>query len=170
MDVPIEGASPGDAITEDYLAWRTAILRGMRTRLDEADAEDVVQEIFLQARRDIGRYDAGRSALRTWLARLGNQISAKYYRSCERRLRAEANYAQAREHAIPLSPEERADIRQLLERLTKINHRIVAARFLLGESIEEIAVQNGLSEEAVRQRISRSLALLREMAGKERPR
>jgi RNA polymerase sigma factor (sigma-70 family) len=168
-DVPIEAISEDDGIVEYYLSLREAILRGMRTRLDETDAEDVVQEIFLQARRDIGRYDPGRSALRTWLARLGDQISAKYYRSRERRLRAEANYAQAREHAIPLSPEERADIRQLLERLTELNHRIVAARFLLGESVEEIAAQNGLSVEAVRQRISRSLALLRNSAAGSRP-
>ena len=168
-DVPIQGVSEDDGSVEYYLAWRTAILRGMRTRLDETDAEDVVQEIFLQARRDIGRYDPKRSAPQTWLARLGDQIVAKYYRSRDRRLRAEANHAQTREHATPLSPEERADIRQLLERLTELNHRIVAARFLLGESVEEIAVQNGLSEEAVRQRISRSLTLLRNSAAGRRP-
>ena len=164
LDVPIDGASPGDAITEYYLAWRTAILRGMRTRLDETDAEDVVQEIFLQARRDIGRYDPKRAAPKTWLARLGDQIVAKYYRSRDRRLRAEANHAQTREHATPLSPEERADIRQLLERLTHLNHRIVAARFLLGEPVEVIAAQNGLSEEAVQKRIERSLEKLRDSA------
>jgi hypothetical protein len=39
MDVPIDGASSGDAITEYYLAFRTALLR--RVRLDETDAEDV---------------------------------------------------------------------------------------------------------------------------------
>ena len=150
-----------------YLAWRTAILKGMRTRLDETDAEDVVQEIFLQARRDIGRYDPGRSAPQTWLARLGDQLVGKYYRRRDRRLRAEANHAQAREHATPLSPEERADIRQLLERLTELNHRIVAARFLLGESVEEIAVQTGLSVEAVKKRIARSLEQLRDSAVRE---
>ena len=164
VDVPIEGASPGDAITEYYLACQTALLRGMRSRLDETDAEDVVQEIFLQARRDIGRYDPKRAAPQTWLARLGDQIVAKYFRRRDRRLRAEANHVQAREHATPLSPEERAEIRQLLERLTHLNHRIVAARFLLGESVEEIAVQTGLSEEAVQKRIERSLERLRESA------
>jgi RNA polymerase sigma factor (sigma-70 family) len=164
LDVPIDGASPGDAITEYYLAYWPALLRGMRTRLDETDAEDVVQEIFLQARRDIGRYDPGRSAPQTWLARLGDQLVGKYYRRRDRRLRAEANHVQAREHATPLSPEERADIRQLLERLTHLNHRIVAARFLLGEPVEVIAAQNGLSEEAVQKRIERSLEKLRDSA------
>ena len=169
LDVPIEGASSGDAITEYYLAFRMALLKGMRTRLDETDAEDVVQEIFLQARRDIGRYDPARSAPQTWLARLGDQIVAKYYRSRERRLRAEVSHAQAREHAISLTSEERADIRGLLDKLTSLNHRIVAARFLLGESTEKIAVQNGLSEEAVRQRISRSLKMLRKTASQPGP-
>lgn len=165
LDVPIEGASPGDAITEYYLACQKALLRGMRSRLDETDAEDVVQEIFLQAIRDIGRYDPARSAPQTWLARLGDQILAKYFRRRDRRLRAEVSHAQSREHAIPpLSPEERADIRQLLERLTHLNHRIVAARFLLGESVEMIAAKTGLSVETVQKRIERSLERLRESA------
>ncbi len=163
-DVPIQGVSEDDGSVEYYLSFREELLRGMRTRLDEADAEDVVQEIFLQARRDIGRYDPGRSAPQTWLARLGDQLVGKYYRRRDRRLRAEANHVQAREHATPLSPDERADIRQLLERLTHLNHRIVAARFLLGESVEEIAAQNGLSVEAVQKRIERSLERLRESA------
>lgn len=163
-DVPIQGVSEDDGSVEYYLSFREELLRGMRTRLDETDAEDVVQEIFLQARRDIGRYDPKRAAPQTWLARLGDQIVAKYFRRRDRRLRAEANHVQAREHATPLSPEERADIRQLLERLTHLNHRIVAARFLLGETVKEIAVQNGLSEEAVQKRIERSLERLRDLA------
>lgn len=162
-----DGGSPGDAITRHYLAFRTALLRRMRVRLDETDAEDVVQEIFIQARRDIGRYDPVRSAPQTWLARLGDQIVAKYYRSRDRRLRAEVSHAQSREHAIPpLSPEERIDIRHLLEQLTHLNHRIVAARFLLGESVEEIAAKNGLSVEAVQKRIERSLERLSELVAK----
>lgn len=161
VDVPIEGASPGDAIAEYYLAYKTALLRRMRSRLDEADAEDVVQEIFIQARRDIGRYDPARSAPQTWLARLGDQILSKRYRRRFHRQRAEVSYAQDRESARSLTTEERIEICQLLERLTHINHRIIAARFFLGESAEEIAIRTGLSVDAVKKRITRSMERLR---------
>lgn len=164
INVPIDGASPGDAITEYYLAYKTALLRRMCSRLDEADAEDVVQEIFIQARRDIGRYNPVRSAPQTWLARLGDQILSKRYRRRDHRQRAEVSYVQDRENARSLTTEERIEIRQLLERLTHMNHRIVAARFLLGESAEEIAIQTGLSVVAVQKRIERSLERLRDSA------
>ncbi len=167
--ISVKGAAAAFATAEDVLAFRAKLLRRMRTRLDETAAEDVVQEIFLQAYRDFGRYDGARSALQTWLARLGDQIVAKHFRRRGRRLRAEAGHAQDRGQAHPLSPEEQVEIRDLLESLTELNHRIVAARFLLGESVEEIAAQTGLSEEAIRQRISRSLALLRNSAAGSRP-
>lgn len=168
-DVPIEGARADDAVSEYYLRFQTALLRRMRSRLDEADAEDIVQEIFIQALRDVGRYDPARSSPRTWLTRLGDQVLAKYHRSRERRLRAEGGRAQTQEHTTHLTPDERAEIRDLLEGLTPLNHRIIVARFLLGETVEEIATQTGLSVEAVRQRISRSLALLRNAAAGARP-
>lgn len=157
-----EGGSPGDAITRYYLAYRAALLRRMRLRLDETDAEDVVQEIFLQARRDIGRYDPTRSAPYTWLARLGDQILSKFYRSRAHRQRVEASYALDRENARSLTTEERTEIRHLLEKLTHINHRIVTSRFLLGESVEEIATQTGLGAGAVQKRIERSLSRLKD--------
>ena len=161
LDVPAEGASPGDAITEYYLAWRAALLRRMRTRLDETAAEDVVQEIFLQAYRDFGRYDSTRSSPKTWLLRIGDQVQARYFRSLYGMERAQSQAPSDLKAATPLTPEEREDLRGALRTLTPLNCRIVTARFLLGDSVEEIAAQNGLSEEAVKKRISLSLEALR---------
>ena len=70
----------------------------------------------------------------------------------------------------PLSREERQDLRRLLEELSPLNHRIITAHFLLGESVEDIAAQHGLNKEVVRQRISRSLKQLRKTASKQEPR
>lgn len=169
MDVPIEGASPGDAITEYYLAWRAAILRGMRTRLDETDAEDVVQEIFLTAWQDICRYDETRSSLRTWLARISDQVLARHFREVYRRQRAEAAI-ERNGQASPLTPEEKEDLRKLLAVLPSLSCRIITARFLLDESIEKITAQTGLSEEAIWKRIARSRRILRREASQPEPR
>lgn len=139
VDVPIEGASPGDAFTEYCLACQSALLRRMRSQLDETDAEDVVQAIFLQAWRDIGRYDSRRASAQTWLYRLADQALAMHLRSRARRLRAEQESV-AQEDPLPgLDPAEREEARRLLEHLGPVSHRIMAARYLLGFSTEEIA-------------------------------
>ena len=65
--ISVKGAAAVFVTAEDVLAFRAALLRRMRTRLDETAAEDVVQEIFLQAYRDFGRYDSRRASLSTWL-------------------------------------------------------------------------------------------------------
>lgn len=69
--------------------------------------------------------------------------------------------------STPLDIEEREDIRRLLDELTPLNHRIIAGRFLLGETDEEIAIHTGLERQAVRQRISRSLKILRRLAAEQ---
>lgn len=161
LDKSVELGTSNGTVTDYYQRFHAAILRRMRGRLNEADAEDVVQEIFIQALRDVGRYDPERSSPRTWLFRMGDQVLAKYFRSRERRQRAEGSHAQAHEHRTSLTPDEAMEVRQLLARLTPLNYRIIAARFLLGESIEEIATQTGIGVEAVQKRIERSLSNLK---------
>ncbi len=141
----------------------------MRARLDVADAEDAVQDIFLKAWQDICRYDETRSSLRTWLTRIGDQVLARHFRAVYRRQRAEA--ANERNgQAFPLTPEEKEDLRRLLAVLPNLSCRIITARFLLDESMEEITAQTGLSEEAIWKRIARSRRILRREASRLEPR
>ena len=159
--ISVKGAAAVFVTAEDVLAFRATLLRWMSTRLDEATAEDVVQEIFLQAYRDFGRYDSRRASLSTWLFRLADQALAMHLRSRARRLRAEQESV-AQEDRLPgLDPAEREEVRRLLEQLGPLSHRIMAARYLLGLSTEEIAEELGLSPAAVRQRMSRCLTRLR---------
>lgn len=163
----IDGAPPDDEIREYNERFRTALLRRMRARLDNADAEDVVQEVFLQAFRDVGRYDPSRSAPATWLTRIGEQVLLRYFRTLYRRRRLQGESGLRSGQVNPLDIEEREDIRRLLDRLTPLNHRIVAGRFLLGETDEEFAIHTGLEPATVRQRISRSLKVLRRLAAEQ---
>ena len=168
-DVPIEEALMDEAVSEYYRLYRVALLRRVKSRMEEMDAEDVVQEVFIQALRDVGRYDPARSAPQTWLDRLAGQILAKYFRGQARRRHAEGNYVEATTtKEAHLTHDERVTIQLLLVQLTPLNHRIVAARFLLGESIEEISERTGLAQEAVKKRILRSLENLRGLAGGQR--
>lgn len=158
-----------DVVVQDYFErFREALVQRMRARLGTADAEDAVQEVFLAAWRDILRYDAERSSPKTWLSRIGDQIHARNFRNHFRRQRLNG-LALSKAQILPLSIEERVDLRQLLARLSPLNHKIITARFLLDESVEDISASCGLNEEAVRQRVSRSLKLLRRMASRPGP-
>ena len=168
------GAMPTDAQQDDdhrravvaelYAIYRPALLRRLRAWMSEVDAEDRLHEVFIQALRDVSRYDGARGSLLTWLAQITDQVRVKHYRQQLRRERAEQAYEAPA--ALPewLDPAEKAEIRRLMEHLTPLNHRIVAARYLLGLTTEEIAAELGISPLAVRLRLSRSLVRLRARA------
>ena len=47
----------------------------------ETDAQDVMQEIFVQVWRDAGRFDPGRASVKTWLFTIARSRSLDRYRS-----------------------------------------------------------------------------------------
>lgn len=169
------GARPSDALEDEdqrramvgalYQTYHQALLRRMRARqVGEQDSEDIVQEVFIQALRDIGFYDRDRSAPGTWLSHLADQALAKHHRRHDRSQSAEASPNDI-EAPAGLDPAEKEEIRHLmLDHLTPLNYRLVASRYLLGATTGEIAREMGLQEVAVRQRLSRSLARLRAAA------
>ena len=145
-----------------YQTYHQSLLRWMRARqVGEQDSEDIIQEVFIQALRDIGFYDRDRSAPRTWLSSLAEQVLGKLRRQHNRHQAAETK-ADGIKTPAALDPAEREEIRRLmLDHLTPLNYRLVASRYLLGETTGEIARETGLSEEVVQKRIRRSLAKLR---------
>jgi len=167
------GANSADALEDEdqrhamvgalYQTYHQALLRRMRARqVGEQDCEDIIQEVFIQALRDIGFYDRDRSAPGTWLSHLADQALAKHHRRHDRSQAAEAR-ADGVEPPGGLDPAEKEEIRHLmLEHLTPLNYRLVASRYLLGATTGEIAREMGLSEAVVQKRIRRSLTRLRE--------
>ena len=151
-------------IAELYAVYKPALLHRLRGWMSEEEAEGRLHEVFILALRDVSRYDGARASLSTWLAQIADQVRAKHYRQQARRERAEQAYEAPEDHAEGLDPAEKAEIRRLMEHLTPLNHRIVAARYLLGLTTEEIAAELGISPLAVRLRLSRSLVRLRARA------
>jgi RNA polymerase sigma-70 factor (ECF subfamily) len=182
-------ASPNDAagIDEDALLARLvagerdafeSLMRCNNRRLfrvaraivsDDAEAEDAVQAAYLAAFLGVAHF-AGRSSLATWLTRIVINEALARRRA---RLR-DGRYASVYELADQISdrtstPEDAASIQQLT-RLTETaidglpaNYRLVLIlRQVEGLSGEETAASLGVSEEAVRVRLHRARAMLRE--------
>src|SRR5690349_8080874 len=144
-------------------AHRAAVLLGAG-----ADADDVVQEAFVKAYRQLAHYQ-GRSGFRPWLLAIVANETRNVHRSRRRRdglvLRAasrvepEASVADPAESAVEV---ERR--RYLVERIRLLDPRdqeVLTCRFLLDLSESETATMLGLAKGTVKSRTSRALTRLR---------
>ena len=158
----------------DQLLFRTArsILK------DDAEAEDVVQEGFLQAYGGLAsfRHDA---KLSTWLVRIvANLAIARVRKNAHRSELAQQHHiadTQAQDlFAETECPDEalaRADTRRLLEAkidaLAEPYSTVFVLRAVQDLSVEEISEALGIPKATVRSRYARARSLLRESLTKE---
>jgi len=183
-----------DAITEEDLLERirngdqaacalcielygTQVYRlALRLMKNEADAEDVMQETFLNAYKSIDKFE-GRSGLSTWLYRIA-------YNAAMMRLRRPSPYTLSIDETLqqdsPLTvpkqlfdwcclPEkdfDTAEVRGYLEEsIVELPEKLKSAfilRELEGLSTQETADALGISADAVKKRLHRSRLWLRE--------
>ena len=146
---------------------------------DSADVADVVQETFLAAARSAGSYDAARGPLWLWLWGIARRHVALYYRKEKRhdRLRSAHGWLasgngrvlrclQGESVAPPelLAAAELATlVRATLTELPLEYETVLTAKYLDGESVEEIARQERSSVTAVRSRLARARQAFRQM-------
>jgi RNA polymerase sigma-70 factor, ECF subfamily len=150
---------------------RQAFALAFRLTRDERDAEDVVQESFIRAHRQIGRFEA-RSNFGTWLHRIVVNCAMDQLRS--RHARREASTDPVEESgeivasAAP-SPERlarSAEIRRRVESsmslLTADERVAFTLRHYEGRSIDEIGRTMGLQKSAAKHAVFRAVRKLRE--------
>lgn len=137
------------------------------------DAEDVVQETFLKAYRQLSRFEA-RADFRTWLHRIAVNCSIDYIRA--RRSREVAHDLQDLEGAVRVdladaaqpSPDRMALSAQIDERvraalggLTAMERAAFMLRHVEGRPIREVAAALGLKTEAAKNSIFRAVRKMR---------
>src|SRR6188768_1011338 len=79
----------GHAVRELYDRYAPSLLAQIASMLgDRSEAEDVLQEVFLQAWRQAGRYDHRRASVLTWLSMVARTRAIDRYRGGRSRQRA----------------------------------------------------------------------------------
>jgi len=163
---------PRDLDTYDQLvrehqgiAFRTAyVITG-----SAADAEEVVQDAFVNAYRARGRFRSG-APFRPWLLAIVANEARNRRRATGRRARLSLQLAEERPSggAAPspevalLAREERAELLAAVDRLGEEQRAAVACRYFLGLSEAETAAVLGCRPGTVKSRLSRALARLEE--------
>ena len=136
---------------------------------NEEDAEDVVQETFLKAYRNLHRF-AGQSEFSTWLHRIGANcaVDALRRRSSSRRqerpLEEEALEAAASDptpERVAFGSDIQRRVARSLEGLSAMERAAFVLRHFEGRSIAEIASVLGVRSGAARNCVFRAVEKLR---------
>lgn len=165
----------------DCHAFRTLVERHGRyvhqvvSRLvgNRTDADDVVQETFLKAYRQLGRFEA-RADFRTWLHRIAVNCAIDHIRS--RRTRETGHAPEALEDGslgitatsadpapdrVLLSTEIGERVTATMAQLTPLERAAFTLRHLEGRSLEEICTALGLKPEAAKHSVFRAVRKMR---------
>lgn len=139
----------------------------IRILRDEAEAEDVMQEIFVQIWREVERYDASRASVRTWLFTIARSRSLDRYRSLK-------TAGQRIEHPpdeefqslstgqdLPGAGVMQPYVRGVMSRLSTEHRCVLEMAYYDGLTQEEIASRLGEPLETVKSRIRSALGRLR---------
>lgn len=175
-DAALERARGGDRDAFRVLVERhaPAVFRlAYRMTLNETDAEDMVQETFLRAWREIRRFD-GRAAFATWLHRICANRTVDFLRSRNRWQTAAAGPEQDRDPFRHLpssepsperaarSAEAGARLEPALAALSEIERAAFVMRHYEGLPFEEIAGVLGVQPGAARHSVFRAVRKLRQ--------
>ena len=144
------------------LHWPSAYRAAFLVVHDASAAEDIAQEAFLAAIRNLDRFDRGRP-FGPWLHRIVVNRAIDWTRS--RQLRAETGLVEASvwDDARDVSDETLA----ALARLTPEHRAVIVLRHLLGYSPGEIAELLNLPRGTVNSRLRRGLDTLKETVLRE---
>lgn len=172
----VAGVRAGDRAAIETLVRRhnRVLYRTARAILrDDTEAEDVVQEAYMQALRGIESF-RGDSTLSTWLVRIAANEALMRRRKLARNatiLPLDAEAAQSVEETIAdeaAGPEEEAmntelhrTLEQCIDALPDLYRSVFMLRGVEELTVEETAAALGLPEATVRTRFFRARALLR---------
>ena len=144
---------------------------------DRDEAEEVLQEVFLQVWRDARRYDPGRSSPRGWLLLLARSRALDRHRATAARRRREDDAARtaAQLAVAPLGTrrlehgESRRRIGSALDRLPPEQRRVIELAFWEGLTQTQIAEALNAPLGTVKSRALLAMRKLRQMLGEEEP-
>jgi RNA polymerase sigma-70 factor (ECF subfamily) len=138
-----------------------------------ADAEDAVQEIFLDIWRNAARFDRTRGSEKVFVTMLARRTLIDRLRNLRPRLRAETHIDEESDCEGPETgrAERHAEVeeaRQLLEQLPLPQQRVIALSLVQGMSHAEISDSTGLPLGTVKTMLRRGIVRVRELLSKER--
>jgi RNA polymerase sigma-70 factor (ECF subfamily) len=160
-------AGDGDAFARLY-GLRAAAVKAyfLRAGFAEADADDLVQGVFVRMHTSLGTFDAARGSFGQWLAAIARNVARRAWEKrrqpdhfdpelAEETLAAPDDPAEA-----PAAREETQAVRRAVEELPADLALLVRLRYVEGRTTRGVAAAAGLPESTVRLRLDEARARL----------
>jgi RNA polymerase sigma-70 factor (ECF subfamily) len=165
-DVLIRAAASGDrtAFGELYVRYARMVHGILLVRVPPGDAEDLVQEVFLSAMRQLGGLRTT-AAFRGWLAAIARHRAVDYFRGRRQDQPLADPDAQAARATGGMA--EAREVLDLIRSLPEAYRETLVLRLVEGLTGPEIAAQTGLTPESVRVNLCRGMKMLRELLGEK---
>ena len=170
----IERAALGDerAFAEFYDEVSSVVFgTTLRVLRNQAMAEEVTQDVFLELWRLAPRYDRTKGSPRAWAATIAHRRAVDRVRSEESsraRDQIDANQVTV-EHDVVVDEVtanfDRANVVAALDRLTDAQREAVSLAFYGGHTYREVAAMLGVPEGTIKTRIRDGLIRLRDLMG-----
>lgn len=167
----VERVAQGDstALSELYDRYAGLLLAMIRKILGEAEAEDTLQDAFVQVWNQAGRYDVSRSSVSTWLVLIARSRAIDRLRS--RQVVERTKEASQRENprtdesprgvSSVLDRERRERLSEQLALLPDEQRRVLEMAFYEGLTQSEISGQTGIPLGTVKTRTLLAMKKLR---------
>jgi RNA polymerase sigma-70 factor (ECF subfamily) len=170
------GNADADALSDLYSRY-AGLLMALSQRVlgNAADAEEVLQEVFVQVWNQAARYDSRRSSVSTWLVLITRSRSIDRLRSRkvgERTLgsvRSEKGVSHASPQGVSdvLLGERRARLDKAMRALPPEQHEVLHLAFYKGLTQREIAATTGIPLGTVKTRTLLAMRKMRTALGPE---
>ena len=158
------------ALAELYDRFSGLLLALVRRILgDEAEAEEILQEVFLQVWNQAERYDRRRSSVSTWLVLIARSRAIDRLRSrqVQDRTTLQLKQEKRRSHTSPEGPrsvlmsQRRQRLRREMEELPREQRQVLDLAFFRGMTQSEIAASTGIPLGTVKTRTLLAMKKLR---------
>jgi RNA polymerase sigma-70 factor (ECF subfamily) len=169
-------AGVAEAVSELYDRY-SGMLMALAQRIlgDPADAEEVLQEVFVQVWKQAARYDGRRSSVSTWLVLITRSRSIDRLRSrqVKQRTLTAAKQERSEAHESPVSVrnvlmhERRRRLEEEMARLPREQRQVVEMAFFGGLSQSEIAEAQDIPLGTVKTRTLLAMKKLRQALKQE---
>ena len=144
----------------------------LRVVRDPSQAEEVVQEVYLDAWRQSARYDAGRGSVMSWLLTIVHRRAVDRVRSAEAANRRDATYHQQNNPVAHDTTAEAAEasleahrVRTAMQELTAIQREALELAYFGGYTHTEVATMLDLPVGTAKTRIRDGLIRMRDALG-----
>ena len=131
-------------------------------RVPAGDAEDLVQDVFMSAMRQLRGLRTA-AAFRGWLAAIARNRAIDYFRSARRS--EPLDEVVERKHGVDGGAENAFLVLDLIRKLPEAYQETLIFRLVEGMTGPEIAAKTGLTPESVRVNLCRGMKMLRELLG-----